>query len=304
MNTLRIGRGGWLLAAALLIAVLGTSFHAAPARAASQSLDLNLGVGGNYDDNLLQYSSKQRADFTGSVRPDRYVIQSLDDFTMTPTAGLSWTIPQSKGWRHVLRARWTGDFQGRNHAADYHELSFGLREVFHHGKSLSLGFYSLPGYYLRQLPNEASEAVAAILKIYDRAQFDLSIGSAAWDQRLSKNADLEVAYQLEHRLYVPGFKERTSDTHQGKLAFQFSLKRPGSDLTLLGGYRVSKAKATDGDEVGGVADDEDLSYKGPIAGIEGRYEFSRTEHMRWSGDASYHLASRKYDSNRGATAAP
>ena len=298
MNSLHTRRMAVSVALALLaVTGLSLAFSAPPAHAAGQSLDLNLGFGANYDDNLLQYSSKQRDVFKAGTRDTSYSIKSLDDVIMNPTVGLAWTINQGKGRRHVLRARYTGDFHGTNNTRDYHELSAGWREVFPHGRSLSLGFYSLPGYYLRQLIAEDYLPPLGVPR-HVRAQFDLSIGSAAWDQAINKHIDLELAYQLEHRAYVPDFKERNSDTHQGKLSLQFSGERPGTDVTLIGGYRVSKAKASDGDEVGGVADDEDVSYKGPIAGLEGRYEFSRHENTRLSADASYLLGYRKYDSNR------
>jgi hypothetical protein len=298
MNTMLTRRVALSLALALLaLCEIGAGRWVPAANAAGQTLDLNLGFGGNYDDNLLQYSPHQRDVFKAGTHPERYSIQSLDDFTMNPTVGLVWTANEGRGRRHVVRARFTGDFQGTNHTADYHEISAGLREVFPHGRSFALGYYSLPGFYLRQLTAEDYTPPIGVTN-YTRAQFDLSIGSASWTQAINPHTEFELAYQLEHRSYVPDFKERTSDTHQGKLSLQFSGERPGTDVSLIGGYRVSKAKASDGDEVAGVADDEDVSYKGPIVGLEGRAEFSRVKNTRWSGDASYQFASRKYDSNR------
>jgi hypothetical protein len=299
MNSLCIRRAARPVALALLAAtVLLASPLVTPLQAAGQNLNLNLGFDANSDDNLLQYSKHQRDVFKAGTHPDRYSITSLNDVTMNPNAALTWTLDEGKGRRHVVRARFTGDFQGTNHTADHHELSASWRESFHGNRDLVLGFYSLPGYYLRQLAAEDLGILPPGVTNYHRAQFDLSIGSASWGQRIARHTDLEVAYQLEHRAYVPDFKERTSDTHQGKLSLQFSGQRPAADVTLIGGYRVSKAKAADGDEVGGLMDDEDLSYKGPIGGIEGRYEFSRRENIRWRGDASYMLGYRAYDSNR------
>jgi hypothetical protein len=288
-------RPSTLTALAAMLLVLATGV--APLHAAGQNLNMNLGFGTNYDSNLMQYSSAQRDVFTAGTHPDRYSISSLSDVTMNPTVGLVWTLDQGKGRRHILRARFTGDFQSTNHTRDYHEISAGWREVFPHGRSLAFGYYSLPGYYLRQLI--AEDYVPPVGgSNYKRCDFDLDIASVSWDQRIiKKRTSLGLEYQFEHRAYVPDFAERTSDTHQGMVTLQFSAKRPGTNVSLLGGYRDGKAKGVDGDEIGGVKDDADISYTGPVGGIQGRYEFSHEKRTRWSGDVSYLLGSRKYSSD-------
>src|SRR5206468_3096239 len=72
-------------------------------------------------------------------------------------------------------------------------------------------------------------------------------------------------------------------------------RRPG--LGRYGGYRVSDARASDGDEVGGLADDDDVSYHGIEAGAGGRMEFMREGAWRLGADLAYELATRVYDSN-------
>ena len=271
---------------------------AGPAPAAMrQRLDLDLGLGTNYDSNLLQYSDQQRQVFLDGTHPERYSISSISDVTMTPSAALNWTLNQGGGRQHVLRVRVGGDAHARNATADYSEWSVRWREVLRRGRSLTLGYYRLPGYYLRQLQAE-DVIVPPGGTNYRRAEFDLDIASAAWSQRLNRRTEIELDYQYEHRKYRADFPERESSTNQGDVALQLFAERPGTSVTLHGGYRDAAARASDGDEVGGVPDDDDISYAGPFGGVAGRYEFSRDGAQRWAGDARYDLGSRTFSSDR------
>src|SRR5882672_3020020 len=96
------GRNAGLVMAALCAA--------APALAAQgQSLELAAGVSTVYDNNLLQYSDHQIAQFESGLFPNRFSIRSRDDVTFNPSLALTWDLDQGGGRRHSLRLRGEGE---------------------------------------------------------------------------------------------------------------------------------------------------------------------------------------------------
>ena len=284
---------GFAAAAAVILASLGV----APALAArGQSLSFTAGVRSLYDDNFLQYSSNQLADFDSGVHPLRYSIESTGDAIVQPSLALTWELDQGGGRRHALRLRGDGDFHGRSGTADYRATSVRWTETFRRDRRLSLGYYRADDFYLRQLRDEDLAVALGDLR-YRRAQFDLQIGSASWRQPLGRRMAAGASYQFEDRRYVPEFRERDSGTHQGEARLEWNRLPHRGVVGVRAGYHVSDARGTDGDEIGGVADDDDLSYHGFLGGLGGRMEFRRGGPWRFGGDLAYELETRTYDSS-------
>jgi hypothetical protein len=293
-GTRRSARHAIAVAAAFAVLALG-----AQVAAAGQDLNLRMGFGTIYDTNLLEYSKDQRALFERGTRPDWFSIRSLDDVTWNPVVALIWDADAGRGRHHSLRLKGEGDFHARNPTADFRSISAGWREAWSGGRRLSFGYYALPHYYLRQLAEEDSVPPASPGHV--RAQFDLQMATASWGQRIAKRTGIELAYQFENRRYVPEFRERDSKTHQGELTLEFTGLPNRGSIDVSGGWRDSKAKGTDGDEIAGSPpDDADLTYHGPIASLAGRVELGRTRRSRVYGDARYEYGSRSYDSDRPA----
>ncbi|MBI5711381.1 MAG: hypothetical protein HZC42_13940 [Candidatus Eisenbacteria bacterium] len=275
---------------------------AAPARAAGQSLSLTTGLSTTYDDNILQYSDTLLTVFDSGSKPTHFSIASKGDLVLNPSLALTWESDAGHGRRHALRLRGEGDFHDRNATADYRSVSVLWRESWARGRRLSLGWFTLPRYYLRQLFDEDLPLVPGQTR-YRRATFRLQIGTVSWDQRLTKNTDIGVGYRYEGRAYDDAFVERDANLHQGELALGFNRLPARGSVDLEGGYRVSRAKAADADEVPGVTpDDQDLSYSGFVAGVRGRAELTRGKAWRLTGDVGYQLATRHFDSDRPADA--
>jgi hypothetical protein len=264
-----------------------------------QSLGLSAGLASARDDNFLQYSDNQLADFASGLHPRRYSVESTDDGVFVPDLALTWQLDEGKGRRHALRLRGEGDFHARNGTADYSALGLRWTESFARDRRFTAGWYRLNNYYLRQLRDEDLPLVLGEFR-YQRAQFDLNIYSAGWRQRLGHAMHTDLGYQFERRTYLHEFRERDSGTHEGDLHLDWDRLPHRADIEVRLGYRSSDAKATDGDEVAGVQDDDDVSYHGPEAGISGRMEFRRVRRWRFGGDLAYELGKRTYDSSRPA----
>ncbi len=267
--------------------------------AGTQSLSLGTGVSTFYDGNILSYSDGQIAQFETGAQPTHFSIESTGDAVFNPSASLLWELDQGHGRRHSLRLRGEGDFHGRNATADFHSLSTSWRESFRRDRRLSLGYYILPKYYLRQLLDEDIPVAPGVSR-YRRATYRLQIGTAGWDQRLTRNTELSLDYRFEARTYNPDFKERTSGLHQGAVGLAWNRLPRRGGVSVRGGYRVSNAKAVDGDsaDVAGTPDDQDVSYHGFVAGLGGRMELARGQGWGLIGDLRYELETRDYASDR------
>ena len=288
----RMWRRGWIAVTAVVgLASIAAGAHAAP----GQSLNLMAGLSTGYDSNLLQYSDQQITKFATwdpALDPGHFAIKSISDLTYNPSLALTWELDQGNGRQHSLRLKGDGDFHDKNATADFRAASLAWRESFHGGSRFVARGYYLPGYYLRQLRDVTTT-------LYERAQFDLTIGEAAWTQTLNANTDLGFSYQFERRLYGPFFSERTSGTHQGELSLGFDNLPDHGIIHVLGAYRTSRADGHD-DPAGSASPVPDVSYHGWWAGVDGRGEFARRKRFRIDGDIAYRFEQRAFDSNRPA----
>ena len=285
---------------AALTALLLSSCLATQALASrGQSVSLSAGLSSVYDDNFLQFSDNQLADFASGLHPLRYSVESTDDGLFAPDAAITWQLDEGSGRRHALRLRAAGDYRAHNPTADHFAAGARWTESFARGRRFTAGWYFVNNFYLRQLRDEDLPVALGDYR-YQRAQFDLNIYSAAWRQRLGRSMHADVAYQFEDRHYVPAFQERNAGTHQPEVRVDWDhLPRQGG-IEVHGGYRLSHAQATDGDEIGGVHDDDDLSYHGYESGIAGHMEFHRQRRWGFGGDLATELETRNYDSDRTA----
>ena len=276
---------------------------ASPTHASEQSLSLSAAMSSVYNNNFLEYSDNQLTTFQAGTHPLRFAVQSTDDAIFSPGLSLTWDLDQGGGRRHALRAHGDGDFHGTNSGADRRSYSGRWTESFSGGRRLALGYSRLDHYYVRQLRDEdlfvllpATATTTQKDATWQRAEFDQAAVSASWREPLGKRANLGLAYRYEKRDYVPAFRERSARANQGEVSVGWNDLPHHGELELSGGYRQSKAEATDGDAI--VGDDDDVSFHGRLAGVTGRVEFTRSRALRWRGDLGVDVASRAYDSKR------
>ncbi len=261
-----------------------------------QTLSFTAGLGSLYDDNILEYSEDQIREFERGLNPDRYAIQTRDDLVVAPTLSLSWEADQGAGRRHLARLRGEGDYHQNNANVDFGSLRALWRESWSRDRRLSLSYSQVPRYYLRQLLDDDSVSVPGATP-YGRAEFRLQTASTAWTQRLAPGLLVAVAYRYEGRDYNRDFDERDSRLHRVGLELSRVRLPRHATASLGGGYRVSRARATDGNDLEPLPD-PDVSYHGLDLDLGGRVEFARSGPWRLAGDVAYDLETRTFDSDR------
>ncbi|MGE5176338.1 MAG: hypothetical protein ACM3JJ_08155 [Hyphomicrobiales bacterium] len=297
--TTRLSSRSAALAALLLLAAAG----AAPGASATETgwrerIRLSVALRASHDDNFLQYSDGQIATFDAGTNPDRYSVTSIDDALFEPSVSLRYELDRGRRGGRTIRLRWSGDFHGTNATADDGAGSVSWREEFAHGRSVAVGAYRLPNYYLRQLFDEDVPSGLGVSR-YRRASFALTIGSVEYRQRLATRTNGFLHYRYERRTYDQYFRERTSDTHEVRIGSGWNSRGRRWDLDGTAGYRTSAADARDGDEAtGSPADDPDVSYHGPVASARTRIRLSGTGAGRLAGEIGAEYERREYTSDR------
>ena len=286
--------------AGFALAALALVGPASAAPAVGPHLELSVGIAGNYDSNLLQYSDDQLRLFEAGTRPDEFSIRTRDDFISNPYATLNLEQRRTGGRRRALRLHAEGNFHSKNGTADAHSMSIGWREGFGDGRRFAATYYLLPRYYLRQLFDPNAVVAFRGLSKYRRAEFKLQITTLAWTQRLRRNLSGSADYRYESRGYNREFEERSSGTHQvqGQLT-QDRLPHRGS-VNLGAGYRMSHAQAGSFVDLtsGSVTPLPDVSYHGLVSHLEGGVELARGRRWRLATSARYELESRVFTSDR------
>jgi hypothetical protein len=275
-----------------LVALLGLAVSPPAGAVGEQTLNLAVGLTSVYDDNILQYSQTQLDAFESGLQPTHFSIRTAGDGVYSPYVVLGWEWDRGSG----VRLKWSGNFHQRDDMADNRSLSTAWHESFGRPGRLTLGYYALQDYYLRQLFDPDASVGSTQ---YRRAEFDLRIGAALWLLPVSEHTRVEFGYQYENRQYSQDFIERDSALHLGKVTLGWRrLPRHGA-LDLVAGYRASNARAEDGDETpGSVPDEPDLSYHGIVTSTGGALEFLHAHRWRLGADLQYGLETRSYDSDR------
>ena len=286
----------WFLPGSLAaIVALGLCTGRAEAASGKQVL-VGAGVASFNDDNILQYSRDQIAQFQSGLAPDRFSIRSADDRVLRPSLSLALENRMKRGRSWRLSLRGGGEFHDKNKTADRHSMSAEWRQSFSRATVLTLRGYYLPGFYLRQLFDDDAPAVPTR---YRRAVFALATGSLALKQRIKPGYWAGLAYRYEHRDYNPDFVERNSATHQAVGEVTWTRLPGRGSLALHGGYRRTDAKVADGDELPGAPpDDPDIGYHGVLAGLDGRVDLARGRDTGVVVSFGYELGTRDYTSKQ------
>lgn len=240
-----------------------------PIPAHSKPLDGYVFVSGYYDDNIFNYSDADRETFknrSGSL--ERFPIESLDDFVLTPAArgDYLWEVRRHSNWR--IRAQIDGRLHLNNTSRNYARMGLSLRRRSRRGSvEFSLGY--TPNYYLRHLywrpmPNRPVGVRFAAAR-FDKYSIQLS-ARRDLSRKTSGLAELEFA----RRNYDFPFDERDNSTVSLTAGVRHETSRV-LRIELEGSSAWCAAKGPSG-VPGALADVSNNQY-GVRAGL--RWKFSR-----------------------------
>ena len=240
----------------------------APARGGT--LDIGVRLTSIYDDNLLEYSSRDLQEFFKRVNPPRFDIETSDDLSFVSRLEATWSGEAAHAPSLQLHA--SDSRQLRNGIRDHQSYGLRLAKSFASHQSFTLALGYLPRYYLRTLWEDDRPVPYRKLPRYQPAEYRQYSLAAAYGRRV---AGLGVRLDWEHRRtdYLDGFPER--DSNSDSLDLSISPRGLGRlRFSLRAGFRRVAARGSDGDE-SATPDDPDISSHTYGAGIAASYSLRR-----------------------------
>jgi len=242
-----------LLIGTLLVLAAACGYGVSPAR----SWDFSAGITTTYDDNILNYSERDLFAFRYRLNPARYALSTTDDLVLSPYLEVFWEPDSTRS--NSVRARLEFNRYATNTIRNNLETEIQWRtRPFRRWRLSFTGTY-LPSYYVRRYIDDETIVPFPELPRYRDARYRQIKGEASVEWRPAKAWRGQFDYEYGRRDYLELFAERDQDRH----ALRLSLRPPPLEgvvvARLRGAYGRVLARAWDGDEVGGVPDDPDVS---------------------------------------------
>lgn len=168
-----------------------------------------LTLGTLYDNNILDYSSREVALLEAGAQPARFAIKTPDDVVYGAELQLDFKPTLWLDHPSRLRLSGSGDLYSRNGIENQGEVGLEWRQLLSRKITAAAEFDYLPYFYVRNLyvrdPAPGPQYAQARLRRWRYA--------TAFSYRFSPNLDAELRYAFETRDYNATFNERDSKSH-------------------------------------------------------------------------------------------
>jgi hypothetical protein len=163
-----------------------------------------------YDDNVINYSDADLDLYGDNVRPDKFAIDSEDDWIITSrlTGRLKGDFIRGKtAW---LDLRFNNYYYARNEVRRYQIYGLTARQYFMRGGYGELAYSYLPDYYYRNQYHESSGR-------YIEANFSKHYFKAEVGADILKSLKADISYRLQRKFFNPENRERDLTVHGVRL---------------------------------------------------------------------------------------
>lgn len=211
-----------------------------------------------YDDNVFEYTQRDMEAFRSGDNPERFGIESIDDFVFTTELEATRRLSSTRAARSYLDLETRSRLYLHNSMANDLRLRMSLRRE-ERDSSTRLRFTYLPDSYLRRLWDRESRE-------YLPAEYDDTALGLRYRKDVAPKWLVDGEVSWSYRDYVTAFDERDSGKWAVGLTAHF---RPNRSWDAWAGYERgwSRARATDPDpDV-----DVDTSYDEDVYSLGCRY---------------------------------
>lgn len=185
-----------------------------PSADAARWISGRLEIEGTYDDNIMEYSSREIYELNNAVHPTKYVVTNSADAVGSIRLRLDLTPPISDpAFRTRLRFRVTDDAYRTNPVRTHHTWGIELNQKFYGRNYLLLRYTNLPDLYLRNLFYHRYRLLSRFPSHYDRAVITKNEYSAEIGRSLSGALRLALNYEFNKVEYPAAFTERDNRYH-------------------------------------------------------------------------------------------
>ena len=191
-----------------------------------------------YDDNIINYSDDDLALYDNRTRPDKFAIESRDDFIFSPGIESRYVGRLLGGKNGSISAGFNYYFFAQNDVKRYARISLNFRQYIIRSGYVQFTYGLIPSYYYRNqyYSPDTTYKEAKFLK----HSLGLEIG---YDIIEILKADLSYNFQIKD--FNMEFNERDTDIHAFEINFILNARH---DLKFWSGYRFEIARS-DGKDI-------------------------------------------------------
>jgi hypothetical protein len=222
---------------------------------------INLSLNPFYDSNILKYSEKYIQRFKNREDEGRFQIHSIDDLTISYSAGINFTDEFIGKLKTILGAGFDSDAYTYNSIKTWYTYSIFLRQYVTSSTQLSFSYSYIPEFYVRHFRDDDWVYVYGYTPITFQPYTFSKDGYSFWAQQVlpwkTTRARIYFSYQ-KYFLNSPNLEYDSDDFLYGFRIFQ-SLT---NNLDLNIGYYYTTSDAVGYDEPGETretSDDSDAS---------------------------------------------
>ena len=161
-----------------------------------------------YDDNVINYSDADLDLYGDNARPDKFAIESKDDWIITSRLAARLKGNFISGRTAWLDLRFNYYHYARNEVRRYQLYGLTARQYFMKGGYGEISYSYLPEYYYRNEYYQGSYIKADFSKHYLKAEVGADI---------LPSLKGDVSYRLQRKFFNPQFRERNLTVHGVRL---------------------------------------------------------------------------------------
>ncbi len=199
-----------------------------------------------YDDNIINYSDADLDLYGDDARPDKFAIESEDDWIMTSRFESQLKGRFISGRTAWLALKFTNYFYLRNEVRRYQKYGLSARQYFMRGGYAEVEYSFIPDYYYRNQFYEGSYIEASFSKHYLKAEVGLN---------LLPSLKGDISYRFQSKTFNEQIRERDLTINGVRLD---GIWRASRKFKFWAYYSFERARARGADDPD--PDIKDVSY--------------------------------------------
>jgi hypothetical protein len=218
----------------------------------SYALAHRITVTNSYESNILALSDETRDEFSEQQNPEKFKIDSLDDWITS--AGL---LLEYKHYikKHTQLIRFSGNYEKywNNSIKDNGYMGISVKQYFSRTFNIALYYYYYPEIYVNHY--------RSVLESSEYREFTYAKNSffTIWSLKLTKTIEMRYRFDFDQLFYNEYFTEYDADNFTNALEIRW---RAASHFLLTASYdyKMSRANGVDAYKNSSITDLKDPSY--------------------------------------------
>jgi hypothetical protein len=180
----------------------------------------------NYDDNIMEYSDAEIAQFNRGVQPAKYILSNTSDRVTSLKSRLTISPDLfSRKFRTLFRARFNRYWNRTNSFRTYTTWGVELKQYFWQKNYLSIQSLYLPKFYLRNLYYKRYRQPTRLPSRYVAEELSKRSYMVEIGRHVTSKLLLSLNYKREYSTYNDEFKERNNTANEYGIESEYRFSR-------------------------------------------------------------------------------